>query len=279
MTGETSSRRRAGDPDPTDDEDFLDPRQRRAGAIRSGRIPRCHRKAKGLCSTQEPAIERHDTTAEERSEGQILGVVGLRPAEPVGDQPRLAAEPLRRQPSHGTTRKRLGRGETIVAREIAPPDQLMQSGAGLRPHERRRNEIAISEDVEPGVRETGGNRHARVDNEGQCPRRDCARAATIFGIGRPERVAFHAFGSGSISPSPRDPSRSASSITCCVPTLRARSRPERIQRRIVSGSRPAFRAASGTVSIGVAYYNIHASQTLTDVVVKVNGYRSVPINP
>ncbi|MGH7425809.1 MAG: hypothetical protein ACREJP_06545 [Candidatus Methylomirabilales bacterium] len=30
-------------------------------------------------------------------------------------------------------------------------------------------------------------------------------------------------------------SRSSSSITCCVPTLRARRRPERIQRRIVSG--------------------------------------------
>lgn len=38
-------------------------------------------------------------------------------------------------------------------------------------------------------------------------------------------------------------------MTCCVPTLRARSFPERIQRRIVSGSLPVRRAASGTVNM------------------------------
>ncbi len=50
--------------------------------------------------------------------------------------------------------------------------------------------------------------------------------------------------------------RSDSSMTCCVPTRRERKRPERIQRRMVSGSRRVRRAASGTVSIVVAYYNI-----------------------
>jgi double-stranded uracil-DNA glycosylase len=43
-------------------------------------------------------------------------------------------------------------------------------------------------------------------------------------------------------------------MTCCVPILRARSRPLRIQRRIVSGSFPARFAASGTVIIARYYY-------------------------
>jgi len=49
--------------------------------------------------------------------------------------------------------------------------------------------------------------------------------------------------------------KSSSSIRCCVPILVAFSRPERIQRRTVSGSRLVRRAASGTVSIVAIYYN------------------------
>ena len=49
--------------------------------------------------------------------------------------------------------------------------------------------------------------------------------------------------------------RSSSSIRCCVPILVAFKRPERIQRRTVSGSRLVRRAASGTVSIVATYYN------------------------
>jgi hypothetical protein len=45
-----------------------------------------------------------------------------------------------------------------------------------------------------------------------------------------------------------------------VPTLRARSFPSRIQRLMVSGFRPARRAASGTVSI-VVYYNIRSAKS------------------
>ena len=50
--------------------------------------------------------------------------------------------------------------------------------------------------------------------------------------------------------------RSDSSIRCCVPIRRDRRRPERIQRRTVSGLQRARRAASGTVSMVVVYYNI-----------------------
>ena len=66
-------------------------------------------------------------------------------------------------------------------------------------------------------------------------------------------VACHRRGSGVDCSNVR--CRSASSIRCCVPTFRDGKRPERIQRRIVSGFLPVFLAASGTVSTGVAYYN------------------------
>lgn len=131
----------------------------------------------------------------------------------------------------------------------------MKSGAGFRPEQRGRHKVVIREDVEPFSGKARRYRHARVDYECQCPLRERAIAATTSGIGRPERVFSQGGGSGSISPSSSIDARSASSITCCVPTLRARNLPDRIQRRIVSGSRPARRAASGTVSTGVVYYN------------------------
>lgn len=43
-------------------------------------------------------------------------------------------------------------------------------------------------------------------------------------------------------------------MTCCVPIFLARSRPDLIQRRMVSGSLPARFAASGTVIIARYYY-------------------------
>lgn len=49
--------------------------------------------------------------------------------------------------------------------------------------------------------------------------------------------------------------RSASSIMCWVPILVALRRPDRIQRRTVSGSRLVRRAASGTVNTVATYYN------------------------
>src|SRR5258706_10436721 len=77
-------------------------------------------------------------------------------------------------------------------------------------------------------------------------------------MGPPQNVFCHSGGSGTVK-EPLNASRSASSITCCVPTLRAMSFPSRIQRRTVSGLRPTRRAASGTVSMRallvVACYN------------------------
>jgi len=90
------------------------------------------------------------------------------------------------------------------------------------------------------------------------PRRERWISCTQFGCGRPSDIVRHDLGTGSVSSFPTA-SRSRSSMTCWVPTRREWSRPERIHRRIVSGSRPTRRAASGTVSI-VEYYNIVPSQ-------------------
>jgi hypothetical protein len=144
----------------------------------------------------------------------------------------------------------------VSGRDLAAPDELTQRRSRLRPHERRGDKIVLAENFKPGICQTGWHRDACVDDERQCPRRDRAMAATTFGICCPERVVIQPSGRGAISPSSSDASRSASSITCCVPTLLARSLPDRIQRLIVSGSRPTRRAASGTVSTGVVYYNI-----------------------
>jgi hypothetical protein len=87
---------------------------------------------------------------------------------------------------------------------------------------------------------------AESTTSNQRPAREDRIAASTSGIGSPVAVRRQPLGSG-IELAPVNAARSASSITCCVPTLRARSRPDLIQRRIVSGSRRARRAASGTV--------------------------------
>lgn len=92
--------------------------------------------------------------------------------------------------------------------------------------------------------------------------RERRNSCTQGGIGSPVSVIFHAGGSGSTSDVRA--SRSSSAITCCVPTLLAGRRPERIQRRMVSGSRFTRRAASGTVNIFnvVVYNNLYDATAL-----------------
>lgn len=82
------------------------------------------------------------------------------------------------------------------------------------------------------------------------------------GIGSPVAVLRHPGGKDGAETGMRA-RRSDSSIRCWVPTRRERRRPERIQRRTVSGLQRARRAASGTVSMCVAYYNITPSPLST----------------
>ena len=57
--------------------------------------------------------------------------------------------------------------------------------------------------------------------------------------------------------------RSASAMRCCVPTRCDRRRPDRIQRRTVSGLQRTRRATSGTVSMRVEYDNSRACAGLS----------------
>lgn len=90
---------------------------------------------------------------------------------------------------------------------------------------------------------------------------ECLMIRVKSGIGPPQNVFCHSGGSGNRSDvSSRYASRSCSSRTCRVPTLRAGSLPSRIHRRMVSGWRPARLAASGTVNIVVANYKMNLAK-------------------
>jgi len=117
-----------------------------------------------------------------------------------------------------------------------------------------------------------------VDNEGghvpQWPARDRRTARTTSGIGSPVSVRPHGAGRGRLS-APIKACRSASSITCCVPTLRALRRPDRIQRLTVSGSLPTFLAASGTVIIARYYYMSTAPVAMAGARTRLFGFPRV----
>lgn len=76
--------------------------------------------------------------------------------------------------------------------------------------------------------------------------RERRRAARKFGIGSPVIVRSSSL-DGIGSAVTTSASSASSSTRCWVPTRSERSRPSRIQRRMVSGLRPTRRAASGTV--------------------------------
>ncbi len=79
-------------------------------------------------------------------------------------------------------------------------------------------------------------------------RRDGASARPQSGCGRPESKRRQRAGRWGL-PISSISSRSRSSMTSCAPTLLARNLPLRIQRRTVSGWRPARVAASETVTV------------------------------
>src|SRR6266511_60224 len=203
----------------------------------------------------QPAIESHEPATEQLCQRHVFGVIGLRPAELLCDPPCLAAKSSRVLPAHGYLFNECQQLATHLGRDFAPPNCLVDGGARLRPHQGRGHQLFASESLEAVRHRALDDYDVRVEDERQCPSRDRRIQRTTFGIGSPHHVVFHPSGSGSISSSSASAvSRSVSSITCCVPILRARSLPERIHRRIVSGFRPRRLAASGTVSIVVIYY-------------------------
>ena len=98
-------------------------------------------------SRSAPRRRRPSTVAgratEQRGQRDVLGVVGFRPAELVGDAPRLieqAGVGLALHADAAQARARLGR---LLGLELTAPDvlALAQSGLHLRPHQRRRAQL------------------------------------------------------------------------------------------------------------------------------------------
>jgi hypothetical protein len=133
--------------------------------------------------------------------------------------------------------------------EFAAPAERVQHGVGLDPQQWRGEQVERAQSLEPQRRGDRRDRHTRVDDELQRPGRPSATAATQFGTGVPSSKRFHSSGRSSIGySSPRTISRSVGAIARWPRSVTAGSRPERIQRRTVSGVRPTRSAASATVN-------------------------------
>ncbi len=222
---------------------------------RSAQPREIDRQAEPCRRSLHPLIEGHQGAAEERGESEILRIVGLRPAELVCDSPRLATEQTVTAFNDGSGLEQRERSVRNRLGHDAAPAGNVKSRARFRPEQRRPHELLTCEGLEAAVARRGGQNDVRVEDEdAQRESRTSRTRATQSGIGSPVHVVRHPSGMGVTPPRSRASARSLSSMTCCVPILLARSLPERIQRRIVSGFRPVRRAASGTVIIVVEYY-------------------------
>jgi hypothetical protein len=72
-------------------------------------------------TTAEPVVEGEQPAPEHEGESDIFGVVGLRPAELVGDAPRLPVKTIRCAPGdrRGQERGERRGGESV--RDLTPP--------------------------------------------------------------------------------------------------------------------------------------------------------------
>ena len=207
----------------------------------------------------ETFVNREESAAEDASKRDVLGIVRPRPSEIVGNAPCLSVELLRRPTSDGCC-EQCGEGpRREFVRDLTSPPQLVDDRRRLRPEQGWGDEIIVLEESDTLRGKTRLNERARVDDEqGQRPSLERRTATTTSGIGSPVDVFRQAAGTDRL-PAGMSTRRSASSMRCWVPTRRERRRPDRIQRRMVSGSRRVLRAASGTVSMRVAYYNTRSA--------------------
>jgi hypothetical protein len=172
-----------------------------------------HDEAKPLCTTAKPAIDGDQAAIVQLRKRDVLGVVGLRPAEILGDFPRSHRQPVRplladrklpgEKPLHG----QLGEG----VGDIAPKGHLVKHRGNLAPQQRRRDELASAIEgsacLLSGPVERQLDRQARVyDQHAQCDSRERRTAAATFGIGSPVRVSPQPAGNAAISGSSTDSS-------------------------------------------------------------------------
>jgi hypothetical protein len=205
-----------------------------------------------LGGTLHAPIEGDQGAVDQRGEREVLRVIGSRPAQLVGDPPCLPPQATVPAFSHHT---RLEEGEGALHHSLGDdPAPLcgVKSRASLRPEERWCDKLLVPKGPKAALARGGRQNDVRIEDEhAQRASRSSRTSVTQSGIGSPVHVVRQPSGSDCPTASPR----SSSSMRCCVPIFCDRSRPERIQRRIVSGFLPVRRAASGTVSTVVEYYN------------------------
>src|SRR5664279_5577414 len=94
-----------------------------------------------VSAAAQARIDGHEAAVKQGRQRDVLGVIGFRPAELIGDTPCLLAQSgMCARPDRGCleTGARPPRGPDI---EIPAPGALVQHRAGLRPHERWRAEL------------------------------------------------------------------------------------------------------------------------------------------
>lgn len=174
-----------------------------SGALQLGRGDN---EAQAVGPSAQPAIDGYEAAVADPRQRDVLGVVGLRPTEILGDFPRSHRQPVRplladrklpgEEPLHGQLGKGVG--------NIAPKGHLVKHRGNLAPQQRRRDQLASAIESSacllPRAVERQLDRQARVyDQHVQWDSRERRTAATTFGIGSPVNVSPQPAGSGAIS--------------------------------------------------------------------------------
>ncbi len=152
-------------------------------------------------TSRQPGVDRQQRTVEKPCQRDVLGVVGVRPPERVGDLPGGRSQSFGPHNLDGCHLEPLGRRAGELLRQLTPKRSLVQRTEGLGQDELRTDEGVLGQRIETGGLQAGLHDDARVDDEGclQWPARDRRTRATALGIGSPVIVRPHETGSGSIS--------------------------------------------------------------------------------
>ncbi len=162
--------------------------------------------AEPICASSQPAVYGHEAAVFGLRQRHVLGVVGLRPAEFLGDFPcrhGVAVRALladRQLPGQEALQGQLS--ESVG--DVAAKGHLMKHRRNLAPQQRRRDELPSV--VQTGARLLSGPVKRQLDDQArvydqhvQWDSRERRTAAATFGIGSPVNVSPQPAGSGAIS--------------------------------------------------------------------------------
>jgi len=168
----------------------------------TSKLGRRNHEAKPIGTPTQRAVERDQPAVENLSQSHILGVIGPAPAELLGDLPSCPPELGLVDPANRATFEMLVLALRVLGADLPVQQPKVDRRAGLRPHQSRGDEILVAQRFEAIGRADRGDRHRRIDDEGQLrPRRASCSSATQFGCGVPSSNVLHASGSPTTSSS------------------------------------------------------------------------------